>query len=212
MDWQKGGSLVAEHLSEADGSWTAEETRRPYLGHAKLPRKDSSPAVGVDELDYNRVAYSACCATPLDLDSSPSDLENLAGRSVRGIAQSWSLGDTPRVGPTLGPSCAYRETGRWYNSAGEEVGREFYCLRMEIHVVIGSGLRLTMGSVGAGSRGDVAVGMKDVFVGIADVAGVAVAVGAAVTAGDERVDPRIPSSSMTWVLISRQRQRDSMGV
>jgi hypothetical protein len=64
--------------------------------------------------------------------------------------------------------------------------------------VAGSGLRLAMGCVGAGSRGDAEVVLKDEFAGIAVAAAAAVAV--AVTAGDGRAGPRIPSSSRVFSL------------
>jgi hypothetical protein len=79
-----------------------------------------------------------------------------------------------------------------------------YCLGRDFRVAGGSARRqaTAMGHADVEGPGDAGLGWKDGF-----------AAPAAVAAGrGERVDPRIPSSSMTWVRISRQRQRNSMGI
>lgn len=89
-----------------------------------------------------------------------------------------------------------------------ELGTMVYCLYKDCHVVEDWGLRLTMemGHVGVGPREDAGVGRKDGSVGIVAVV-VAAAVDAVAT-GDERVDPRIPSSSRRVFFESCRQRRD----
>lgn len=112
-------------------------------------------------------------------------------QNAQGIARSSLLGGTPRVDPKSGPSCAYRAIGWLYNWAEAHLGITTYCLGMDCHSGGGSGSHLAMGTgrghAGVAAREDAGIERMDEVV--------ETVVAAVVTAGDERADPRIPSSS-----------------
>lgn len=131
---------------------------------------------------------------------------SLVAQSGQGIVpQNLWLWDTPpKVLSKSEPFYACPGIASPQNSVAAVPGKSAYCLGRDFHVAGGSARRqaTVMGCADVEGPEDAGLGLKDGF-----AAPVAVAAGRG-----ERVDPRIPSSSMTWVRISRQRQRDSMGV